>query len=188
MPNGMFAEKPTLTGEHVTLRPVGPEHVDGLFELISDPEVGRLTGSHGEIDLESARQWYATRKDHAERLDLAIIADGGYVGEVVLNELDRYNLSCNLRIALIGDRVFGKGYGTEAIRLVLDHAFATTPLHRIRLGVYAFNERARHVYKKVGFVEEGVERDALLWDGEWHDAVLMSVLRHEWPARSRSLA
>jgi RimJ/RimL family protein N-acetyltransferase len=184
----MFAEKPTLTGERVTLRPVGPEHTDGLFELVSDPEVGRLTGSHGEIDPEATRHWYATRGEHADRLDLAIMAGDEYVGEIVLNELDRHNLACNLRIALIGPRAFGKGFGSEAIELVLDHAFATTPLHRIRLDVYAFNERARHVYKKVGFVEEGVERDALLWDGEWHDAVLMSVLRPEWPARSRSLA
>ncbi|MFC4122526.1 GNAT family N-acetyltransferase [Nonomuraea zeae] len=184
----MFAEKPTLTGERVTLCPVGPEHTEGLFELVSDPEVTRLTGSHGEIDLVAAQQWYATRAQHDDRLDLAIMADGQYVGEVVLNELDRHNLACNLRIALIGPRAFGKGFGTEAIELVLDHAFATTPLHRIRLGVYTFNERARHVYKKVGFVEEGVERDALLWDGEWHDSVLMSVLRTEWPARSGSLA
>ncbi|MFG1704755.1 GNAT family N-acetyltransferase [Nonomuraea sp. M3C6] len=184
----MFAEKPTLTGERVTLRPAGPEHVEGLIELVSDPEVKRLTGSHGEAGPEGARRWYATRGEQADRLDLAIMAGDDYVGEVVLNELDVNNLSCNLRIALIGARAFGKGYGTEAITLVLDHAFATTPLHRISLGVFAFNERARHVYKKVGFVEEGVQRDALLWDGEWHDELIMSVLRPEWPARSRSLA
>ncbi|WP_317135572.1 GNAT family N-acetyltransferase [Nonomuraea phyllanthi] len=190
MPASMFAEKPTLAGERVTLRPVGPEHVDDLVALVSDPEVRRLTGSRGTIGLEPARRWCATRKDHSDRLDLAIHAEPGedYVGEIVLNELDPYNLSCNLRIALAGERAVGRGYGTEAIRLVLDHAFATTPLHRIGLGVYAFNERARHVYKKVGFVEEGVRRDALLWDGERHDEVLMSVLRHEWRARSGSLA
>ncbi|MFB4267447.1 GNAT family N-acetyltransferase [Nonomuraea sp. GTA35] len=172
----------------MTLRPVGPEHVEGLLELVSDPDVRKLTGSHAEFDAEGLRLWYATRGDHPDRLDLAIMADGEYVGEVVLNELDTANLACNLRIGLIGPRVFGKGYGTEAIELVLRHAFTTTPLHRIRLGVYAFNERARHVYKKLGFVEEGVERDALLWDGEWHDCVLMAVLRHEWQAGSRSLA
>ncbi|NUP69325.1 MAG: GNAT family N-acetyltransferase [Nonomuraea sp.] len=184
----MFAEKPTLTGARVKLLPVGPEHVEGLLALVADPEVARLTGSHGEVDPEAARQWYATRGEHADRLDLAIMADGTYVGEVVLNELDRHNLSCNLRIALIGSRVFGKGYGTEAIELVLDHAFTTTPLHRISLGVFSFNERARHVYKKVGFVEEGVERDSLLWEGEWYDSVMMSVLRPEWRTRSRELA
>ncbi|MEV0378671.1 GNAT family protein [Nonomuraea sp. NPDC050643] len=180
----MFADKPTLKGKHVTLCPAGPEHTDGLIELISDPDVHRLTGSHGHINDDQARQWYATRGEHTERLDLAIMADEEYVGEVVLNELDTDNLSCNLRIALIGARVFGKGYGTEALELVLGHAFTTTPLHRIRLDVFTFNERARHVYKKVGFVEEGVERDALRWDGEWHDSVRMSILRPEWQARS----
>ncbi|MER6947205.1 GNAT family protein [Nonomuraea sp. NPDC000554] len=184
----MFDHKPTLTGERVTLLPVGPEHVEGLFELVSDREVQRLTGSHGELDPDVCRAWYATRGEHADRLDLAIIADDEYVGEIVINELDAHNLACNLRIALIGARAFGKGYGTEAITLVLDHVFAATPLHRVSLEVYAFNERARHVYKKVGFVEEGVHRDALLWDGEWHDAVTMAVLRTDWQSRSESLA
>lgn len=174
----MFEKKPTLVGELVTLVPVGPEHVEGLNELVSDPEVQRLTGSHGEVpDPEVGLRWYSTRKDHADRLDLAVIADGRYVGEIVLNELDEDNLSCNLRIALVRP---GKGYGSEAIRLVLAHAFATTPLHRISLGVYAFNERAVHVYEKCGFTREGVSRDALLWEGVFHDEVRMSVLRTEW--------
>lgn len=184
----MFAEKPTLKGERVTLCPVGPEHAAGLHELVSDPEVRRLTGSHARSGKEPLLHWYATRADQPDRLDLAIMADGDYVGEIVLNKLDTDNLSCNLRIALIGARAFGRGYGTEAMELLLGHAFDTTPLHRISLGVFTFNDRARHVYKKVGFVEEGIERDALLWDGEWHDAVLMSILRPEWQARSRSLA
>ncbi|MFI7609952.1 GNAT family N-acetyltransferase [Nonomuraea terrae] len=184
----MFADKPTLAGERVTLVPVGPEHAEGLVELVSDPEVRRLSGSHAGVDAGLARQWYATRAGQPNRLDLAITAGGAYVGEVVLNEVDTANLSCNLRIALIGPRVFGKGYGSEAIELVLAHAFRTTPLHRIRLSVYAFNDRARHVYEKAGFVAEGVERDALLWDGAWHDCVLMAVLRPDWQARSGRLA
>lgn len=171
----MFAKKPTLIGELVTLVPVGPEHADGLAELVHDPEVKRLTGSHGQIpDAEAGLRWYSTRKDHADRLDLAIMAGGRYVGEIVLNELDDDNLSCNLRIALIRP---GKGYGSEAIRLVLDHVFATTPLHRVSLGVYAFNERALHVYEKCGFRREGVSRDALLWEGSFHDEIRMAVLR-----------
>ncbi|GIH91234.1 acetyltransferase [Planobispora siamensis] len=182
----MFANKPTLHGERVTLRPVGPEHVDGLWELVNDPETARLTGSHGKVDYRSTAAWYGSRGEHDDRLDLAICTadDDAYVGEVVLNELDTGNLSCNLRIALSGPRVFGKGYGTEAIRLVLDHAFATTDLHRIELEVYAFNERAAHVYRKVGFVQEGVRRDALLWDGEWHDAIIMAVLAPDWRVKS----
>ncbi|NBE97837.1 GNAT family N-acetyltransferase [Nonomuraea sp. KC401] len=184
----MFAEKPVLEGSRVTLRPVGPEHAEGLYELVRDPEVRRLTGSQGEFDFEGARRWCASRAQHADRLDLAIMTGDGYAGEVVLNALDPANLSCNLRIALIGSRVFGRGYGTEAIELVLGHAFGTTPLHRIELEVYAFNDRARHVYKKIGFVEEGVKRDSLLWDGAWHDCVIMAMLRPGWQVRRGGLA
>lgn len=183
----MFTEKPVLAGSAVTLRPVGPEHADGLYDLVRDPEVRRLTGSHAPVDRETIRRWCATRADHDDRLDLAITVDGGYVGEVVLNDVDEGNLSCNLRIALAGERVFGRGYGSEAIALVLGHAFRATPLHRVSLEVYAFNERARHVYRKLGFVEEGVLREALHWDGAWHDAVLMAVLRHEWQGTSGML-
>jgi RimJ/RimL family protein N-acetyltransferase len=179
-----FSEKPTFTGKRVVLRPVGPEHADGLWELVRDPETRRLTGSHGEFNQEATAIWYATRGKHGDRLDLAICDadDGSYVGEIVLNELDKGNMSCNLRIALVGPRVYGKGYGTEATRLVLAHAFETVGLHRIGLEVFAFNARAHHMYEKVGFVKEGVLRDALRWDGEWHDAVVMSVLAPDWNA------
>ncbi|MBB4913775.1 GNAT family protein [Streptosporangium saharense] len=180
----LFAKKPVLYGSRVTLRPVGPEHAEGLWTLINDPETARLTGSHGVVDRAAIALWCHTRADQDDRLDLAICAadDDAYVGEVVLNDLDAHNLSCNLRIALSGPEVYGRGYGSEAIRLMLHHAFTTTDLHRIELEVFTFNERAAHVYRKAGFVEEGVRRDALLWEGRWHDAVVMSVLAPEWLA------
>ena len=71
---------------------------------------------------------------------------------------------------------------TEATRLVLGHAFEELGLHRVSLEVFAFNPRAQRAYEKVGFVTEGVRRDALRFDGEWVDSVLMSVLDHEWSA------
>lgn len=160
------------------LRPVGPGDVPGLLELLRDEESARLTGSHAEIDPAVAENWYATRGEHDDRLDLAIVEreGGAYVGEVVVNELDPDNRSCGFRICLIGPRAFGRGYGTEATRLILAHVFDTVGVNRVELEVYAFNPRARHVYEKVGFVHEGTKRQALLWDGEWVDAHLMAVL------------
>ena len=118
-------------------------------------EVNRLTGTHGTF----------TR---------AIVEDGRCLGEVVLNPIDDANRKSGLRIALWDG--FGKGYGTIAIKHVLDHAFTDRNLHRVDLEVYEFNERAMHVYKKCGFREEGRPRDALLWDGQFYDAIVMSVL------------
>ena len=173
-----FAHKPTLTGDLVRLRPVAPQDVPGLLEMLEDPEGNRLTGTHSEFTREQAEAWYATRAEHDDRLDLAIVERTGdrYVGEVVLSELDPDNRSCGFRISLIGPRAFGHGYGTEATRLAIAHAFETVGLNRVELEVYDFNPRARHVYEKAGFVHEGTKRQALLWDGEWVDAHIMAIL------------
>jgi RimJ/RimL family protein N-acetyltransferase len=177
-----FAEKPTLFGDLVLLRPVTVEDVPGLIEMLHDPEGNRLTGTHADFDPAVAENWYATRAEHEDRLDLAVVerATGAYVGEVVLNELDADNRSCGFRISLLGPRAFGRGYGTEATRLVLAHAFDAVGINRVELEVYDFNPRARHVYEKVGFVHEGTKRQALLWDGEWVDAHLMAILASDW--------
>ncbi|MBR7837826.1 GNAT family N-acetyltransferase [Actinospica durhamensis] len=181
-----FTVKPTLTGDLVTLRPVSTDDVPGLMEMLHDPEGNRLTGTHlSEFSRENAEKWYSTRGDQDDRLDLAVIErEGGtYVGEVVVNELDSDNRACGFRICLIGPRAFGRGFGTEATRLILAHAFETVGVNRIELEVYSFNPRARHVYEKVGFVLEGTKRQALRWNGEWIDADLMAMLRSDWLAR-----
>ncbi|REH54467.1 RimJ/RimL family protein N-acetyltransferase [Kutzneria buriramensis] len=182
MPN--LREKPVLAGNLVLLRPVIADDAVDMLEVLADDDVLRLTGSHGTLspdDLEPMRQWYGSRHEHEDRLDLAVVdrASGQYVGEVVLNELDVNNNSCSFRIAL-GARGQNRGLGTEATRLVLGYAFERIGLHRISLEVYAFNPRARRVYEKVGFRFEGVLRDALLWEGERFDAHVMSILAPEW--------
>jgi RimJ/RimL family protein N-acetyltransferase len=178
-----LADKPTLTGELVLLRPVGTADAAGL--LACDDETLRLTGSHGSATLAELEQWYATRAAHADRLDLSIIerATGQWAGEVVLNELNTANESCGFRILLQGPRFYGRGLGTEASRLALGHAFGVVGVHRVELQVYDFNPRARHVYEKLGFVHEGTMRDALRWDGQWVDCHLMGLLAADWAAR-----
>ncbi|MEV6605266.1 GNAT family protein [Kutzneria sp. NPDC051319] len=179
-----FREKPVLSGETVVLRPVIADDAVDMLEVLADGDVLRLTGSHGTLspdDVEPMRQWYGSRAEHDDRLDLAAVdrATGRYVGEVVLNELDPNNNSCSFRIAL-GAPGQNRGLGTEATRLVLGYAFERVGLHRISLEVYSFNSRARRVYEKVGFRPEGVLRDALLWEGQRFDAHVMSILAHEW--------
>jgi RimJ/RimL family protein N-acetyltransferase len=176
-----FANKPTLTGDLVVLRQVTEDDYEALAAAMDDPDVRRLTGSHEDVGEEKAREWYRTRKDQTDRLDLAIVdkATGVVVGEAVLNDWDPDNQSCNFRI-LIGPAGQGRGLGTEATRLIVGYGIEEVGLHRISLGVYAFNPRAQRAYEKAGFVVEGVLRDALLWDGEWVDEVVMSVLSTEW--------
>ncbi|MGW5361740.1 GNAT family N-acetyltransferase [Actinopolymorpha pittospori] len=185
-----FSTKPTLVGEKVTLRPFRlTEDLPALRALLQDPEVARLTGSvshsapapWNDAAEQRMRSWYDTRNDQPDRLDLAVVdqASDVCVGEVVLNERDRLNRSCNLRIALASEGQ-DRGLGTEAMRLMVGHGFERLGLHRISLTVFEFNPRARRVYEKVGFVAEGVQRDVLLYDGAWVNDVVMSVLAPEW--------
>jgi RimJ/RimL family protein N-acetyltransferase len=119
-----------------------------------------------------------------DRIVWAIVdnASGDVVGESVLNDLDLGNRSCGFRIWISGAR--DKGLGTEATRLAMRHAFDDQGLNRVELEVYDFNTRARRVYEKVGFVHEGVKRQALRYEDEWIDAHGMSLLACGWAEHS----
>lgn len=175
-------DSPTLVGDLVRLRPFRDDDLDVLWAMVNDDEGNRLTGTHASFTREDVARWYRGRGGSDDRVDLAIarLSDDGCVGEVVLNDIDRDNRSCGFRISLAGPHVYGQGFGSEATRLMLRHAFDDLDLHRVELEVYAFNERAIHVYAGAGFTVEGVRRDALRWEGAYHDAVVMSVLAPEW--------
>ena len=190
-----WSRKPTLAGQLVTLRPFREDDAQRMHDCF-DVEAFRLTGtvhSISEAEQEAAapepdertRRWYETRNEQTDRLDLAVEdAEGRLVGEVVLNDVDQGNRSCGFRI-LLGPRGRDRGYGTEAIGLLLDHAFSELGLHRIELEYYEFNPRAGRTYEKAGFVVEGRRRDALLYDDKWWDAIAMSVLATDRPQPGR---
>ena len=167
----------TLHTDRLVLEALGPQHLEGTWLAVQDPEGARLTGTHATFTRESVDRWLGRIGGEPDRADWAVVrADTReHVGEAVLNDLDLPNACMNFRIALLADSL-GHGYGTEATRAVVEHGFSVLGLHRIELEVYAFNDRARRVYEKCGFVVEGHRRDALLWDGAWHDAVTMAIL------------
>lgn len=66
---------------------------------------------------------------------------------------------------------------------MLGYGFGICNLHRIELNVFDYNERAIRCYEKVGFQREGVQRDALFYNHQYHDSILMSVLHHEYRDR-----
>lgn len=173
-----FTHLPVLETERLRLEPQGIEHFDGVWANVHDPESQRLTGTHAEFTEEQIRGWLEKLPGTDDRADWAVIRrdTGQYLGEVVLNDLDDDNWSMGYRIGLSGEGALGQGYGTEAGRAVVAHAFDAIGVHRVELEVYAFNPRAVRSYEKIGFVEEGRMRDALRWDGEWVDAVMMSIL------------
>jgi RimJ/RimL family protein N-acetyltransferase len=102
------------------------------------------------------------------------------IGTCAFSQLDGENGSALYHITIGEADAWGHGYGTEATRLMLDHAFGTLSLHRIGLFVFEFNERAIRAYKRCGFVIEGRSRESVWRDGRWWDELAMSVLESDW--------
>ncbi len=107
------------------------------------------------------------------------------IGTIGLHDVDLVNGSASLGIAIGDPDDTGRGHGTEALHALVDFGFGELRLERIWLDVYAYNERARRVYERVGFVREGTQRHALYRDGAFHDIDRMSLLRPEWAAQRR---
>ncbi len=179
IPADVFRTQPVLVGPGVRLEPLTQVVLDAYLRGLADPEVRRLTGSHSTFTPSEAEHWLATRREQHDRADWAVTRreDGAFLGEAVLHELDPANESASYRIWLAGSHLFGRGYGTEVTQLVVNHALDEVGLHRLALEVFDLNPRARRVYEKCGFVVEGRLRDALVWEGQRHDALVMAVLR-----------
>ncbi len=124
------------------------------WEMLNDPVGADLTATTESFDRAAITEWYATRNDQEERIDLALVenATGQWAGEVVLNEYDATSESANFRIALRGPAWFGRGLGSEATALLIEHGLRVVGLRTITLGVLARNPRARRAYEKAGFV------------------------------------
>ena len=166
-----------LDTPRLRLEQLSQKHFEALYPSLNDLETRKLTGTHTTFTPEVVQAFLAGLPTRDDRADWAIIrvSDGVFIGEVVLNDLDVNNRSMNFRIGLTPLHL-GQGYGTEATRAVVAYGLEVVKLHRISLGVFAFNPRAQRVYTKCGFIQEGIEREALFWDGQWVDQIIMSVL------------
>lgn len=182
----VLADHPFLEGPTVRLEQLTIAVVDEYERFLAEPTGRRSTGTHEIFERAAIEDWLASRPGQPDRADWAIVRreDGAFLGEAVINDVDLANGCASFRIALASPELYGRGYGTEATRLIIDFALRDAGLHRLTLEVYEFNERARHVYERCGFVVEGRLREALLWEGQRYDTVVMGVLERDLPPGS----
>lgn len=154
------------------LRPAEPADLDYWQTAEREPDARRWVTQRDRDD-------HLTAMANPDLRHLIVERDGERVGCVLLAGIRSVHGSVEIRRIVMTER--GAGLGTRTLHMLIDLAFDELGAHRLWLDVVAENARARHVYRRIGFVEEGVMREAFRSDGSYANLVLMSMLAHERP-------
>lgn len=179
-----------IYGGRIRLRAVERSDVEKFHEWINDPEVTENLALYLPMSMRDEEGWFdgiASRPPQERPLAIECREGEGWklIGNSGFFDIDHTAHSGEIGI-MIGDKAFwNKGYGTEAMTLLLRHGFETLNLNRIFLQVYARNPRAIKSYEKAGFSHEGRQREAVFKRGRYDDVMMMSILRSEWDAQKK---
>lgn len=169
-----------LEGDRVVLRPIQSWDRERLYEQVETIEVQALASNDPPLprSLEEiqARDERWVEEQHTDAAWFAIDVDAELIGMCGLHSIDHYHQRAEVGIRL-GKAYWGRGFGQDAVRTLLDYGFRHLNLAKISLRVLADDERAVGAYRKVGFVEEGRLRDHVWHDGARRDELVMSVFR-----------
>ncbi|WP_173917507.1 GNAT family N-acetyltransferase [Halobacillus sp. Marseille-Q1614] len=162
--------------EDAAIRASWEEDSEYLRNLDTDIAYPRSTDQLGEERKTSSNSKY---------FRLRTVSDDTLIGFVVIHSIEWNNRTGSLAIG-IGNPLFqNKGYGSEALQLILRYAFHELNLNRVGLDVIGYNRRAICAYQKAGFIEEGCIRSAVYRDGKFSDRIYMGILRSEWEEQQR---
>jgi RimJ/RimL family protein N-acetyltransferase len=173
-------KNPFLIGQALYLRPLEKTDAELVMGWLNDPEVNRTLQTCFPINLvfEEAFIQNATMNDL--RLVMVVRETDKPIGVVGLQDLDVRSRHASFGILIGAKEEWDKGHGTEATRLVVQHAFDTMNLNRVWLRVYEYNPRGQRTYEKVGFLKEGVLRQDNFREGRYWDTIIMGLLREDW--------
>jgi diamine N-acetyltransferase len=169
------------------LRLRAPERSDipSFVAWLNDPQVRQGLFLKFPLSRAEEEQWFddMLKRPQPEHPMVIEIQDGDQwvsVGNCGFHDIDWRSRGAEVGIFIGEKSYWNQGYGTRVMGLILKHGFTTLNLNRIFLRVFANNPRAIRAYEKAGFIHEGRLRQSEFQDGQYHDTLIMSVLRQEW--------
>lgn len=179
-----------LKGKNVRLRALRKEDIETINEIGNEEEtiINLSTKVPAPLPLGVEQRWY---DEYIEKYNDDFIQfviekhDGTIIGKCGTGHVDWKNACATVWIFIGSVENRGKGYGTEALDLLVNFIFNEMNMNRVQLWVFAFNERAVASYKKIGFQVEGRLEQELFRNGKYNDVLQMGILRREYDQRQR---
>ena len=170
-----------LVGERIYLSPRNTEDYGIFTKWLNDFETTDYLGRSGNlVSLESEKKYLEENSNSQSAFSIVTIDDDKMIGTVSLENIDNINRTATLGI-FIGEKDYrSKGYGTEAINLLLEYSFRYLNLNNIQLNLMEFNERALKCYQRCGFKEYGRRRKCKFVNGKYYDSINMDILAKEF--------
>lgn len=169
-----------MVGEKCYLSPISLEDVDLYYEWLNDLEVTQyLDAFYSNFTLESEGE---ILKEVSKNHVYGIIdkKSDTLIGNCGLSDIDHHNLTSSIGIFIGRKEYQGKGYGTDAMKLLVDYGFLYLNLQNIMLNVYEDNPRALACYKKVGFKVIGTRRNSRIIKRRTHDIIFMDIIPEDF--------
>jgi RimJ/RimL family protein N-acetyltransferase len=177
-----------MEGKLVRLRAYEKSDLDAVMKWVNDEEVTDMLGGEmlvypvSSLAEEKFIEAAALPSNKQKTLVIETLAEPRYIGSISFNVIDWHSRHAGLGI-VIGDKsLWGKGYGTDAMRVMMRLGFDKMNLHRLWLHVHDYNARAIASYEKCGFKREGLLRQEHFARGQYHDTVVMGILDSEYRA------
>ena len=171
-----------LVGENIYLSPLNMEDAEKYVEWLNDFKVTDGIGRSGNLTtIETEKEWLeSSAKSGDYHFAIVDLENNQLLGNCSIENINYQNRTATVGIFIGNEENRSRGFGSEALRLMLDYGFHYLNLNNIMLNVFSFNERAIACYKKVGFKECGRRRQSYFLNGKYYDDVRMDILAEEF--------
>lgn len=169
-----------IAGKRVYLSPVSDDDAEIYIKWMNETVADSFGQYHTVVSSKKDLKWLYEPPDDMQRYAIVLLENDVMIGSISIHNIDHLNKNAFLGIFIGEDEYRGKGYGAEAILLILDYGFNTLNLHNIMLSVKADNAAGIACYKKTGFKEAGRRREWAYKNGGYVDVIYMDMLAREF--------
>jgi len=162
----------------ICLRKPDLKDIDALYEIKNDKKAATLLGGfsngYSKMDIENWIILHNSKKEEVLYL-IETVGDSKVIGHVGLYDIDFRVRKAEFAILIAGETHQGKGYGSLYTKFMIDYAFNELNIRKITLSLLSDNLHALSLYKKYGFIREGLLKDEQFKNGNYHDVILMAL-------------